>query len=85
MGQRRSTATVEGKPDLAVDGATFVSEATHESPVLWGASESVLWTPGESLLIWDPTGAGKTTLPQQLALLASASRREMLGSIILQP
>jgi hypothetical protein len=50
-----------------------------------GAPVSSFYGLGESLLIWDATGAGKTTLPQQLALLASASRQRCSASSFSSP
>jgi replicative DNA helicase len=60
------------------DGATFVlSEWSHPEPV-WGTTKSIAWAEGESLLLNGPTGVGKTTLAQQLALGRLGIRSKVL-------
>lgn len=52
--------------DLFVSGSAFVLDAPTEVPAIWGRSPSVLWAPGEALMIVGGNGVGKTTLAHQL-------------------
>jgi replicative DNA helicase len=54
--------------DRAVPGGTFVLDQPAGVPAVWGTSTDVLWAEGEPLLLCGPTGVGKTTLAQQIAL-----------------
>lgn len=65
--------------DPVVDAATFVRQANTDEPPLWGKHDSVLWTPGETLWICGPTGVGKTTVAQQLALARAGLLSDLLG------
>lgn len=58
--------TSEQTPDLFMAGAAFVLDAPAEVPAIWGRSPSVLWAPGEALMIAGGNGVGKTTLAHQL-------------------
>jgi replicative DNA helicase len=52
-----------------VAGGTFaLDDARHGADTLWGEDENVLWSAGESLMIFGPQGTVKTTLMQRLAL-----------------
>lgn len=54
--------------DHLIDGYTFfTSEAASPEP-RWGAPGEVVWAQNEPLMIFAPTGVGKTTLSQHLAL-----------------
>ncbi len=52
----------------AVDGASWVLDATDHVPAVWGVGDQVLWSEGEPLMLCGPDGVGKTTLAQQLLL-----------------
>ena len=64
--ERFAAFTVNG-----IDGATFILDAPERVPTIWGDGENVAWAAGEPLKIVGPTGVGKTTLMQRLALLRS--------------
>ena len=49
-------------------GASFILDATLDTPCLWGLGDQVLWAELESLMISGPPGVGKTTIAQQLVL-----------------
>ncbi|MGJ6963272.1 AAA family ATPase [Streptosporangium sp. G11] len=51
---------------LFISGAAFVLDTPAEVPALWGRSPSVLWAPGEALMVVGRNGVGKTTLAHQL-------------------
>ncbi len=63
----------------AVDGATFILDAPPDVPTIWGDGQSVLWAQGETFLIVGPSGIGKTTLGQQLALCRIGLAQTLLG------
>ncbi len=68
------------EPLPILDGASFILDAPDHPPTLWGEGESVLWAEGEALMLVGPTGAGKTTLAQQLILARAGVRgEELLG------
>jgi replicative DNA helicase len=46
----------------------FSDEGLAATDVLWGSSDSPLWTRGESLVVVGRDGVGKSTLAQRLAL-----------------
>ena len=46
---------------------------------IWGDADSVLWAPGEPLLIAGPTGVGKTTLAVQLLKARIGQQASVLG------
>jgi replicative DNA helicase len=52
-------------------GASFILDATLDTPCLWGLGDQALWAEGESLIITGPPGVGKTTIAQQLVLAAA--------------
>ncbi|MEK6272355.1 MAG: AAA family ATPase [Actinomycetota bacterium] len=66
VAERFAAFTVNG-----VDGATFILDAPERVPTIWGDEENVAWAAGEPLNVVGPTGVGKTTLMQQLALRRS--------------
>jgi replicative DNA helicase len=67
----------------AVDGASFVLDAPEGVAAVWGEGDHVLWPSGEGLFLVGPTGVGKTTLGQQLALGRCGLRDEVLGHPLL--
>jgi energy-coupling factor transporter ATP-binding protein EcfA2 len=66
--QELATAPMSSTGDRAVPGGTFVLDQPAGVPAVWGTSTDVLWAEGEPLLLCGPTGVGKTTLAQQIAL-----------------
>jgi hypothetical protein len=48
------------------DGASFILDVPDEIPALWGSGQRVLWPKGESLMICEQAGLGKTTLAGML-------------------
>jgi replicative DNA helicase len=62
-----------------VDGATFILDTPENPEPVWGDSERVAWSRGEYLLINGPSGVGKTTIAQQLALARLGLRDGLLG------
>jgi replicative DNA helicase len=63
-----------------LDGAAFVLDHPAEVPAVWGRGDENLWSRGEPLYILGPTGIGKTTLQQQLALRRAGIRTsDLLG------
>lgn len=62
-----------------VDGATFVLDGPTGVDPVWGDETQVAWSSGEPLLMNGPTGVGKTTLAQELALARMGKRGDVLG------
>ncbi|WP_052062085.1 AAA family ATPase [Rhodococcoides fascians] len=56
----------ERKTFTFLDGASFILDRPERIPAIWGESDHVLWSMGESLMIAGPQGVGKTTLAGQL-------------------
>lgn len=65
--------------ERAVDGARFILDTPEKVPVVWGDEDAVLWPKGEHLLLVGPTGVGKTTLGQRLALARTGVLEDVLG------
>lgn len=66
--------------DRARPGGEWLLEGPSEVPAVWGAGHRVAWAKGEPLMIAAPTGAGKTTLAQQLLLARiGLGERALLG------
>lgn len=57
-----------GLPLTLRDGADVLAATETFVPAVWGKHPNVLWAEGEPLLLTAPTGAGKTTLAQQIIL-----------------
>jgi replicative DNA helicase len=57
-----------------IDGATFALDPGAEQPAVWGRGQEILWAAGEPLLVNGPTGIGKTTVMQALALAVAGIR-----------
>ncbi|MEU8275713.1 AAA family ATPase [Microbispora bryophytorum] len=72
-----SPAQVLG-PDLFTSGAAFVLDVPAEVPSIWGKGTSVLWAPGEAIMIVGGNGVGKTTLAHQLV----AARLGILDTVL---
>lgn len=51
-----------------VTAGTWLFDHPDTIDALWGHAEEVLWARGETLLLAGPSGVGKTTIGQQLAL-----------------
>jgi hypothetical protein len=51
-----------------VDGGQFIIDSPKDVPAVFGKGQEVCWAQGESLIIVGPTGVGKGTLLQQIAL-----------------
>lgn len=49
----------------AVDGATFVLDASARIAAVWGKDPYVLWAEGEPAMLVGPDGTGKTTIANQ--------------------
>lgn len=82
----------EGKDDLYVDpdavvekpfavgGWDFLAPGEPDEPPIWGdASKAALWNSGESLFIFGPPGAGKSTLAQLVVFARLGLQSEVLG------
>lgn len=55
--------TAEATPDKLTDGLSFLALDEPDEPPLWGHEDAAaLWSSGESLFIFGPPGAGKSTL-----------------------
>lgn len=63
----------------AYDGATFLLDAPTHVPAVWGDADDVLWSSREPLMLCGPTGVGKTTIGQQLALACIGLADRILG------
>lgn len=55
-------------PNHAVPGGDFILNQPATIPAVWGNGRQVLWSQGEALLLVGPSGVGKSTVAQQLAL-----------------
>lgn len=66
----------------AIDGASFILDAPAEVQAVWGDGEQVAWSKGEPLLVNGPSGVGKTTLAQQVALCRMGVRSQVLGMTV---
>lgn len=66
-------------PRAAVEGGAFIFGVPERPEPVWGNSEAVLWSKGEYLLFCGPTGVGKTTLEQQVALARMGLLDDVLG------
>jgi hypothetical protein len=61
-------AEAAGLPLTLRDAADMIAEADATVPAVWGEHPHVLWSKGETFMIAGATGAGKTTLAQQILL-----------------
>jgi len=69
MAQANAAHALDDVAERAVRGGAFFLNAPAHVPAVWGTGpDQVLWPVGESLVIAAPTGVGKTTLLQNLAL-----------------
>lgn len=67
-------------PPRTVDGWSFLAPGEPDSPPLWGdPHRAALWTPGESLFIFGPPGAGKSTLVQLVVWARLGLLADVLG------
>jgi hypothetical protein len=57
-------------------GGSAIFEESVADVALWGFEDQVLWITGEPLMIYGPTGTGKTTVIQQLVLATIGVRHE---------
>lgn len=55
-------------------GGRFILDTDPDLVPLWGQGQECLQSDGEALVVAGPQGVGKTTLVQQYALAAAASR-----------
>lgn len=55
------------RPEV-VPGGSFIFDEGQPVPAKWGHDDAPLWAEGESLIIAGPTGVGKGTLAQRVAL-----------------
>ncbi|MER5944166.1 AAA family ATPase [Streptomyces sp. NPDC001928] len=63
-----------------VDGWTFLAPGEPDEPPLWGhADAAALWSSGESLFIFGPPGAGKSTLAQLVVWARLGLLPDVLG------
>lgn len=60
------TTSLEGEFQLSPGGKIF--DLPDHIEALWGEDEEILWARGEPLMIYGPTGIGKTTLAGNLVL-----------------
>jgi Bifunctional DNA primase/polymerase, N-terminal/AAA domain/Primase C terminal 1 (PriCT-1) len=61
-------------------GGSAILDAPNEAVALWGQGEEIIWIQGEPLMVYGPTGVGKTTLIQQLVLRSiGLGSAEVLG------
>lgn len=63
----------------AMPGGKFIFSESDAVEAVWGSGDEVLWPDGEPLMLFAPTGVGKTTLAQQLTLARIGLREEVLG------
>lgn len=52
----------------ALDGASFIFDASDEQAAVWGSGARVAWSAGEPCILAGPQGVGKSTIAQQLVL-----------------
>jgi replicative DNA helicase len=75
-----------GRTDTRMlSGATWLFDQPDTIDALWGHGEDVLWARGETLLIAGPSGVGKTTIGQQLALARIGLAQPTLLGYPVQP
>ncbi len=61
-------STFDGAIERQLHGGGRIVKAPTHVPAVWGRGGEVLWAEGESVLVTGPTGVGKGTIVQQLAL-----------------
>lgn len=61
------------------NGADWIRDTPAGIPAVWGHDDQVLWAQGEPLLVVGPTGAGKTTLTQQVVLARLGVTDQVIG------
>lgn len=64
--QLEEPAAYDEPPRRFRSGASFILDAPHDVPAIWGTASEVLWAEGESLMVCGPQGVGKSTIIQQL-------------------
>ncbi|MBW3643110.1 MAG: AAA family ATPase [Actinobacteria bacterium] len=62
-----------------VAGGRFVFDVPERPEPVWGSGGGVAWSRGEYVLFCGPTGVGKTTLEQQVALARMGLLDDVLG------
>jgi energy-coupling factor transporter ATP-binding protein EcfA2 len=75
-------APVDRAPDSAAlqDGWSFLAPGEPDEPPLWGhADVAALWSSGESLFIFGPPGAGKSTLAHLVVFARLGLLSDVLG------
>ncbi|MEV2227009.1 AAA family ATPase [Streptomyces phaeochromogenes] len=79
---RRETAVpvAKGTPDQTVSGWDFLAPGEPDEPPLWGNTDvAALWQSGESLFIFGPPGAGKSTLTHLIVFGCLGLLPDVLG------
>jgi replicative DNA helicase len=60
--------TQDGSRSKIVPAGDWILKAPVEVPAIWGQGQVVLWSKGEPFVVAGPTGIGKGTMLQQVAL-----------------
>jgi replicative DNA helicase len=79
--------TTSGQYDRVLDGAAAFLDVPEHVPAVWGSihdPSKVLMAEGEGLMIAGPTGIGKSTLAQQVALARAGVSKslDVLGMMV---
>jgi len=76
------TPTIQPPVEFQFDTGDIIYTAAQPDPI-WGDDDDLLWTREEPLMIYGPTGLGKTTIAGQLALsLIGIGPTQLLGHTI---
>jgi replicative DNA helicase len=68
-----------------ISAGTWLFDHPDTVDALWGTGDDVLWARGETLLIAGPSGVGKTTIGQQLALARLGLAKPDLLNLPIEP
>ncbi|WP_206428700.1 AAA family ATPase [Mycolicibacterium stellerae] len=77
--EEKARERIDQHSERLVDGLAFLTDDSAAEP-LWGRGGSVLWAPGEGLMICGPQGVGKSTVAQEIMLARLGLRSpDLLG------